>query len=72
MLYYSVRCDRLENEDIGQYTSYGIDILKDCKPIRIIKDVSPNKKKLQKLVFLLNKLQPDLLHIDDIIEDFLV
>ena len=72
MICYSIRQDMLEDENIGQYISFGIDILKDGKPIRVIKDVSPNKKRLCSLVNLLNKLQPSLIHIDDIIEDFLV
>jgi len=71
MISYKLRCDELESEDIGRYSSFGIDIEKDCKPIRVIKDVSPNEKKLRKLISILNRLQPDLIHIDDIIEDFL-
>lgn len=72
MISYCVRRDLLNDEDIGQYISFGINIVKDSEPIRVIKDVSPNEKKLRELVSLLNRLQPDLIHIDDIIEDFIV
>ncbi|MBQ8764507.1 MAG: hypothetical protein IJZ12_01110 [Clostridia bacterium] len=71
MIVYCVRRDQLRDEDIGRYISFGIDILKDGKPLRVIKDVSPNEKELRKLVSLLNKLQPSLIHIDDIIDDFI-
>ena len=71
MIVYCVRRDQLRDEDIGWYISFGIDIVEDGKPLRVIKDVSPNEKELRKLVSLLNKLQPSLIHIDDIIEDFI-
>ena len=71
MIVYCVRRDQLRDEDIGRYISFGIDIVEDGKPLRVIKDVSPNEKELRKFVSLLNKLQPSLIHIDDIIEDFI-
>ena len=71
MITYCVRCDQLKDEDIGRYISFGIDIVEDGKPLRVIKDVSPNEKELRKFVSLLNKLQPSLIHSDDIIEDFI-
>jgi len=71
MISYKMRCDQLKNEDIGRYIAFGIDIFQDGNPIRRIRDVSTNEKKLQKLISLLNILQLDMIHIDDIIEDFI-
>lgn len=71
MLCYKLRCDRLKDEDNGIYTSFGIDVFQYNTPIRSVKDVSVNKDNLQKLISLLNRLQPDPVHIDDIIQDFL-
>ena len=74
MTCYKLRKDRLFCEDAGNYTAYGMDIYNDKteKLILSIKDICLNKEHLEILISNCNKLQPDIIHIGDIIEDFLV
>ena len=73
MTCYKLRRDKLFCEDAGNYISYGMDIYnsKTEKLIRSIKDICLKKEHLETLICKCNKLQPDIIHIDDIIEDFL-
>lgn len=73
MTCYKLRKDKLFCEDTGNYTAYGLDIYnaKTEKLIRSIKDICLKKEHLEALIAKCNKLQPNLIHIDDIIEDFL-
>lgn len=59
--------------DRGEYVTYGIKITdKQNNALRVVEDISIDKKKIQKLVNLCNRLKVDIEQIDDIIEDFLV
>lgn len=73
MTCYKLRRDKLFCEDAGNYISYGMDIYntQTQKLIRSIKDICLKKEPLERLITKCNKLQPDIIHIDDIIEDFL-
>ena len=73
MLTYKLRKDNLFHQDIGNYSSYGIDAVdkKSGIPIRSILDVSLEKEPLEKLIFLCNKLRLNIIHLDDVVEDFL-
>lgn len=73
MTCYKLRRDKLCCEDAGNYISYGMDIYntQTQKLIRSIKDICLKKEHLETLICKCNKLQPDIIHIDDIIEDFL-
>ncbi len=73
MTCYKLRKDKLFCVDAGNYISYGMDIYntKTEKLIRSIKDICLKKENLEALIVKCNKLQPALIHIDDIIEDFL-
>ncbi len=74
MTCYKLRRDKLFCEDAGNYISYGMDIYntQTQKLIRSIKDICLKKEPLERLITKCNKLQPDIIHIGDIIEDFLV
>lgn len=52
--------------------SYGIYVLKNNNCISKIYDVSLNRAKVEELVFDLNFYEIELIHLKDIIEDFLV
>ncbi len=62
----------LYNEYIGYYRSYGVEISdENYNIIRIIDDVSVDKEAISSLVSLCNQLKLDVIHIDDVIDDFL-
>ena len=73
MLTYKLRKDNLFHQDIGNYSSYGIDAVDKKSGISIcsILDISLEKEPLEKLIFLCNKLHLDIIHLDDVVEDFL-
>ena len=73
MILYRLRKDNFFHPDIGCYSSYGIDAVCETSdiPVRSILDISPEKEPLENLVFLCNRLQLDLIHLDDVVEDLL-
>ncbi len=64
-LRYKLRKNRLFDEHIGKYTSYGIYLKGEdvC-----YKDVSTNKKEARKIVKVLNKEQVSKYHLPEIID----
>ena len=74
MTYYKLRRDKLFCKDAGHYIGYGMDIYntKTKELIRSIKDICLKREHMKLLISKCNKLQPDIIYIDDIIEDFLV
>lgn len=73
MVTYKLRKDNLFQKDIGNYSSYGIDAVDEMSglSIRSISDISTEKESLKNLIFLCNKLHLDIIHLDDVVEDFL-
>ncbi|MBE5040484.1 DUF6514 family protein [Ructibacterium gallinarum] len=72
MICYKINMFSLDDPDLGNYTSYGLDAYDENDTlVRRIVDVSPNEQTVSGLVALCNKFQVSLIHIDDIIEDFL-
>ncbi len=72
MYHYALRCDRLFNEHIGTYVTYGVDVLdENWHCILTVRDVSVEKDAVAALVCSFERLQPAPVHIMDIIEDFL-
>lgn len=72
MIFYKIRQDQLKDEDIGRYISYGIDVVENEAVLRSVKDITTDEARLSGLVDLCNKLQLSPVHLDDVIEDFLV
>ena len=70
---YRLRSDKLFNEDTGNYTTYGIDVFDSQSDmlLRSVSDISLEKSAVQLLVSQCNKLCLDIIHLDDVIEDFL-
>ncbi len=64
-LRYKLKKNRLFNEDIGKYTSYGIYLKGEdvC-----YKDISPNKKEAKAIVRILNSKQVSKHHLPEIID----
>ncbi len=51
-------------------TEYGMAIYKCGILFRIIEDISTNLIATEKLIDILNEEKPELIHLDDIVEDF--
>jgi hypothetical protein len=73
MISYKLRKDNLFHRNIGSYSSYGIDAFDDSSsnPIHSILDISTEKDSLENLICLCNESQLDIVHLDDVVEDFL-
>lgn len=69
---YELRKDRFKNEDGILYTSYGINVYENNTLIKAIKDITTDEEALMALVYKCNSLKASKLHINDIIEDFLL
>lgn len=67
---YRYQCieQKLYNENVGEYITYGIEITDDNM---IVNDVSCNKEKVDDIVRIINKYQVSPIHLDEIIEDLL-
>ncbi|MBQ8766982.1 MAG: hypothetical protein IJZ16_09270 [Clostridia bacterium] len=61
-------CVRIENKIIK---TYGIAVFQNKSLIRFIKDVSTDRKAVKQLVKDMNEYQIELVHIDDVLEDFI-
>lgn len=73
MVFYKLRKDKLFLKDVGFYSAYGIDVFDGISKshVRSIPDISLEKEPLEKLIHLCNYLDLDIVHLDDIVEDFL-
>lgn len=54
------------------FTGYGMAIYKCGILFRIIEDISTNLIATEKFIGILNDEKPELIHIDDIVEDFCI
>ena len=61
----------LHTEELGVYRSYGLQIRFPDGTQLCFDDLSPDCCSVQRLVELCNSLQPDPIHLNDILEDFL-
>ena len=58
---------KIENKKVK---TYGIIVINKIIPIKVFKDISTDYKVIQNLVKRLNDGKVELIHVDDIIEDF--
>lgn len=73
MIYYKLRKDQLYKKEIGEYEAYGIEAQdENGNIIRCIYDISFEKEPLEELVEDCNELELDIIHLDDVIDDFFV
>lgn len=52
-------------------SSYGIKLMEGSRCVRVVRDITDNKKKLQALIDDMNRLSLDPMHFDQVLEDFL-
>ena len=70
-LIFKIAKQRLKSNELGTYVTYGIRIYQNGILIRQIPDVSPQKKHVMTLIRRCNQEQPDLIHVNDVVADFL-
>lgn len=66
MITYKLNCS---SED-GEYR-FGISAFSGNKLIKSVFNVTENKKDIDKIIEIINELELDICHLDDIIEDYL-
>ena len=72
MIRYRLRKDRIVNEKNIKYIAYGIDVYKGLRKLKSIKDISLDKKQLAKQIKMWNRYRVGLVHIEEIVEDFVI
>ncbi len=60
------------SEDNIKYRAYGIDVFEENKLIKTVKDISLERASLERLIHKCNLLNVSLIHIDDVLEDFMM
>ena len=69
MIKYKLIKEQLSNPHLGTYITYGISITERGSVLRIISDITTEKKKLRKLCRLCTGLRLAPEHIEDVISD---
>ena len=72
MVTYDLIEEHIVNDYCGEYSSYGIAVISNGIEIRRISDISTNFEDIEKLVRLCNQASVELVHIDSIVENFLL
>ena len=72
MVTYDLVEDHIINDYCGEYDSYGIVVISDGTELKRISDISTDHEKIEKLVRLCNEVAVELVHIDSIVENFLL
>lgn len=73
MITYKVQEEHLVNPEIGSYTSYGILAYDDCsnRVLCEISDIFLDRKSAEKYTQLFNKMNLDIVHLQNVIDDLL-
>ena len=71
MRYYYVE-EHLTREETGSYTAYAVAVERDGTRIQYISDAFSDRALAERFIDLCNELQPTLIHMQELIEDFLV
>ena len=61
----------LHSEELGTYRSYGLQICFSDGTQLCLEDLSTDHRAVQRFAALCNRLQPEPIHLEDILEDFL-
>lgn len=70
MIWYKLRKDKLVSEENVHYIGYGINVYSWFWKIKIIKDVSLDKKQLKLQIKMWNQCRIKLEHLEAVVEDF--
>lgn len=69
---YKVCVGTVIDEAGKEHTTYGVELWQLCQAVRVIPDVSLDEASVRELVRLCNELELDPIHLDDVVEDFLI
>ena len=69
---YQLSVQTAYNRSCGFYETYGIALIVDGAPQRIIKDISLDREKVVSLVALFNEEDLDPVHFSQAVDDFLL
>lgn len=70
MVRYRMRKDRLVSEDGIKYIAYGVDARDGLRKVKIIKDISLDKKQLAKQIKIWNRCHISLAHLEKVVASF--
>lgn len=72
MIHYKLNRGSFDHAELGAYVSYGLTAYDENEQLlQTISDISTSEQAVSALVSLCNKLQVSLIHMDDIVADFL-
>lgn len=71
MVNYSLKNEFVRDSENVFYTSYGIEAIDDLGNKVFLSDVFQNKNDAEKYIKLFNSEQLELIHLDQVIEDYL-
>ena len=71
MLQYILIAEEITNEDIGTYTSYGIELRYGEEIVVRISDVDTDREGVENLCKLCNDLKLSPIHLREVVEDYL-
>ncbi len=71
MLKYCLIGEKIKNEYIGEYISYGIELRHGDEVIESIKDIDTDGEAVGNLCRLCNELKLSPIHFRDVVEDYL-
>ncbi len=70
MIRYKIRKDKVISEDGVKYIAYGVDAYDGLKKVKSIKDISLNKKQLEKQIKVWNRCHIGLNHLEQVVQSF--
>lgn len=68
---YKVKSEMIRTEEGGEYLSYGISVSLGDTEIITVSDVTTDSSALEGLAELCNEEELDVIHLEDVIQDFL-
>ena len=69
---YRLFAQSMYDRVVGHYETFGVSVFEDGVMIRIVRDVSPDRKRVEALVSEFNREHLEPVHLDQAIEDFLL
>jgi len=68
---YTLNLNTIADENGNACNAYGIDIFQNNRAVASIADISTDRTRMEELIKLINRNNLSIIHIYDIIEDFL-
>lgn len=68
---YALNLNTIADENGNACNAYGIDVFQNNRAVASIADISTDRTRMEELIKLINRNNLSIIHIYDIIEDFL-